>query len=287
MRSHPPAAPIHQTPSEDVRSPDTETLVPSAHPAPLIGPSMSAARPARQAERGRQEPALPGEHETSAANLAADNPVKPPGSPDRESHRNGGPEFSIEIPETPELEMPQTAPAIQAERGPGRPVAVESDVARTRITAPGVLAQSAPQRQTGDPVPQSSAKSERSEPTTVEAEGDPVRGPDQARITPDRLQPVDPIGDPGTEQRPDPSPRQQPPLEAGQRPAQGAVRTEPVMLARPAPQQPVQQPQTAEIPQVRIGQINVLVEDQASAKPTPRKRASRPAATNPFGLRGL
>jgi hypothetical protein len=48
--------------------------------------------------------------------------------------------------------------------------------------------------------------------------------------------------------------------------------------------------QTAEIPQVRIKQINVLVEDQAAQQKAAAKRPpahARSAATNPFGLRGL
>ena len=48
-----------------------------------------------------------------------------------------------------------------------------------------------------------------------------------------------------------------------------------------------QQSQSRELPQVRIGQINVLVEDQASAKPRRSNNRPRPAASNPFGMRGL
>jgi hypothetical protein len=42
-----------------------------------------------------------------------------------------------------------------------------------------------------------------------------------------------------------------------------------------------------EIPQVRIGQINVLIDDQAAARPKPKATPAAPAAGNPFGLRGL
>jgi hypothetical protein len=43
----------------------------------------------------------------------------------------------------------------------------------------------------------------------------------------------------------------------------------------------------AEIPQVRIGRINVLIEDQAAPRPRAKSAPAAPAAGNPFGLRGL
>ena len=49
-----------------------------------------------------------------------------------------------------------------------------------------------------------------------------------------------------------------------------------------------QQPQTTPLPQVRIGNINVLIEDQAGAKPARKEATSSAGASqNPFGLRGL
>ncbi|MCB1869365.1 MAG: hypothetical protein KDI43_12795 [Gammaproteobacteria bacterium] len=49
----------------------------------------------------------------------------------------------------------------------------------------------------------------------------------------------------------------------------------------------VKRDQPPEIPQVRIGQINVVVEDQTPARPRQNRRSVRPSASNPFGLRGL
>lgn len=79
------------------------------------------------------------------------------------------------------------------------------------------------------------------------------------------------------------------------------VAVEPVTIAQPLPQrehvterlmmpdqsgfrQPNQAPET---PQVRIGQINVLVEDQTATQPARPKKKSRSTRANPFGLRGL
>lgn len=46
-------------------------------------------------------------------------------------------------------------------------------------------------------------------------------------------------------------------------------------------------PKEPETPQVRIGQINVLIDDQATAKAKSKAAPARPPAGNPFGLRGL
>lgn len=54
--------------------------------------------------------------------------------------------------------------------------------------------------------------------------------------------------------------------------------------APPGPPPRVEEPA---IPQVRIGQINVLIEDQAAARPRAKVVPAAPAAANPFGLRGL
>ena len=49
-----------------------------------------------------------------------------------------------------------------------------------------------------------------------------------------------------------------------------------------------QQPQTTPLPQVRIGHINVLIDDQAGTKPARKEATSSAGASqNPFGLRGL
>lgn len=54
------------------------------------------------------------------------------------------------------------------------------------------------------------------------------------------------------------------------------------------PREPVQaRRDSREVPQLTIGQINVLVEDQAAKAPKRANTPSRPAASNPFGLRGL
>ncbi|MEN8177710.1 MAG: hypothetical protein ABFS39_03740 [Pseudomonadota bacterium] len=82
-------------------------------------------------------------------------------------------------------------------------------------------------------------------------------------------------------------PQNRQPAEDDFRPVQASAQLETAVLSKPVPRQPFQQNQTQEIPQVRIGQINVLVEDQAPAKPKSRKSAPQPAAANPFGLRGL
>ena len=67
---------------------------------------------------------------------------------------------------------------------------------------------------------------------------------------------------------------------------QASVQQEQPALRSRRPGPPSQQ-QSQELPQVRIGQINVLVEDQAPAKPKPRKSSAKSAVSNPFGLRGL
>jgi len=64
---------------------------------------------------------------------------------------------------------------------------------------------------------------------------------------------------------------------------------------RPAEAFPVQKPaphdqpqQTQSIPQVRIGHINVLIDDQAAPKTSPRSAENTATgSSNPFGLRGL
>ena len=65
------------------------------------------------------------------------------------------------------------------------------------------------------------------------------------------------------------------------------VSQEPSLPLTPPPHKAGQQQPTRETPQVRIGQINVLVEDQAPARPKQGKRSAKPAVSNPFGLRGL
>lgn len=78
----------------------------------------------------------------------------------------------------------------------------------------------------------------------------------------------------------------------GNLPEQGA--TVPAALADPKPwEQAVRQshsqemPKPPEAPQVRIGQINVLVEDQSKAKAGARQAGPKAKSANPFGLRGL
>ncbi len=44
---------------------------------------------------------------------------------------------------------------------------------------------------------------------------------------------------------------------------------------------------TAEIPQVRIGNINVLIDDQSAPKPTAKSASTSTSPSIPFGLRGL
>ena len=68
---------------------------------------------------------------------------------------------------------------------------------------------------------------------------------------------------------------------------QAAVQQEQSAPGSSALRQSAKQNQPREIPQVRIGQINVLVEDQAPVKPKQNKRSAGPATPNPFGLRGL
>jgi hypothetical protein len=48
-----------------------------------------------------------------------------------------------------------------------------------------------------------------------------------------------------------------------------------------------QRSREAQIPQVRIGRINVLIEDQAATRSKPKAAPAGPATANPFGLRGL
>jgi hypothetical protein len=48
-----------------------------------------------------------------------------------------------------------------------------------------------------------------------------------------------------------------------------------------------QRSREAQIPQVRIGRINVLIEDQAATRTKPKAAPAGPPAANPFGLRGL
>ncbi len=103
-------------------------------------------------------------------------------------------------------------------------------------------------------------------------------------------------------ERPDPGPRE---TVAGKEPAREMPRTVPagseasvsvqpqLRQAQPfadqgrIPRQSAPRPTAPEVPQVRIGQINVLVEDQAPAAPKRSTTGPRPAAANPFGLRGL
>jgi hypothetical protein len=62
-------------------------------------------------------------------------------------------------------------------------------------------------------------------------------------------------------------------------------------LNRPYPPRPApfERPQNSpkEPPQVRIGQINVLVEEQTAAKPRQSRSGPDPRRANPFGVRGL
>ncbi len=112
--------------------------------------------------------------------------------------------------------------------------------------------------------------------------------PSQVETGPgDRTQANQQLGNESARESSAPEPQSHEQAAIPVRPMQAAVQQEQAALGNPTPLQSVKQNQPREIPQVRIGQINVLVEDQAPAKPKQNKRSARPAAPSPFGLRGL
>ncbi len=126
------------------------------------------------------------------------------------------------------------------------------------------------------------------DPITGLAEQDAAADPGQAETRPgNRAQAIQQPGNASAGEPSAPQSRSQGQAEIPVRPLQAAVQQEQAAPRNPFLGQAAPQQQPREIPQVRIGQINVLVEDQTPARPKQNKRSARPAASNPFGLRGL
>ena len=237
-------------PHAAVPAPGPERAIPDAGPE-VSGPGPKAAMPVTP------EP----EPQTRQAPAAAPNPAPPPAPVAAVPAR-------VQLPAERSAERRPESPAAAAPgpRGPAR-------VARPPEVAPRVAAASGPSL---------AAKA----PTTVS--GQPVPKPDAGRIVavaepaPPRLA-ATPADERVPQQAIRPTSVPQPVRErVAAREAAG-----PVPRPTPEPRDWSPQPQPPEPPQVRIGQINVLVEDHAVAKPRTRISQPAPARSNPFGRRGL
>ena len=237
----------------DEREPEADLL--AAVPAPSPEPSLSGASP----EASAPPPAagmLATQQSRPQAPIAAAAEERPAPPPIPASPPFAATPAVVESPAEPQPDSPSSAGSrARAAHSP----AVASTLAAGRRLSP------AAQAPTDDTEPSAPAPDPaRSAPAAAGAPA-PLKTSPGEEMVPQRFTPLS-------------ERRERVPARAAASPSQ-----------RPAPgsRDWSPQPQPPELPQVRIGQINVLVEDQAAAKPRTRSSQPAPGRTNPFGRRGL
>jgi len=249
------------TPQARIRELDTTSVSAGSngeHPVPAPESPAVSTRPAqRPLERAvvEQQAHAPRADGTDDRAAAMEPPLEP---------RSAGSAVTPDGPAVADL----SPPSVEQKPGRGQPTILSAGEVRHPVSGTAPVAPET--RAPGPPAPsragqaEAALDAEKPAGTVIQAAAAPV--PDADSI-------------------PTPTPPEQPAVEPAvhlQPPTAPGTAALPGSTQRPESRRP-----EPEVPQVRIGQINLLVEEQTPASPRRPQAASRPAAANPFGLRGL